>query len=1135
STTTVAEDGIYLIGNQVRNNGRLKVNAAAKEILKHQGTEIIAVETENKKVFIGAADSFDINLDTFAITLQGDQLASLIENNGAIISNDRIELTASGTQALKKYAVNNNGVLEADSISIQGNKIVLGKDSDIRYGKQNKNNATLKITQTGTGTETGLEVSGKITALANSEQVNFSHRALQDRFKKGAEALDNDGKVYYLLDGELKSGAEKVDNSYKINDEIFTNKTEGEYQITLGRGLIFLKDGKETGSNSREDTYKLDGTFDIVKLTYIEVDGTITAVTVKEQPTNLDAVNTEILSTLLERISQGDYSSLGGEKFSELSNEVIEKHKARLQNELAISAEQIDLLQSGSYIAPKTIDDLAEQLSSKNGLRVADSKAKLLEFAALIPAEPNKSDSRRYTDFSAPEWVHNGEKWISIKKSRYINNNGKVLTPVTVSEAAENSVKQPLALPLTTISFTSNLKIQDAEFKQQNNAQHNLLLQANNSVEQPATIQIRNTTFDLGKGSVGIGSQTQPQQLTYTVTENYIEKQPLEAPALRVVNGVETPLYVLVDTAGKPKTENQTIAELLADITKKLKPYGLDEKHLDKSGESISFNQFWDEFIASESAAQSLKPPRSEKTVFKGQLLMALSNYAEEQKIQLASGSDDSLLNDYNIDVYDPSDYFSEILGNVDTKVKLRQGKVITYTDVTKQREQTYTAPGLSQQLPEFNITLENSTIRNSKDFVIADGFKNVTFDNVKTSDELGLYINAGIMRDYLQKNREKSQGHEYAIKDLHERVMRGSTPTDNKRYSLSYTDGNSKGKTEFDDMFEGWATSPQSRRSHIDGTNITIRNSQINSRDGFVHLVAKKVTLDNSPITVNYAKDLENETFMRFANKVGINGENIYLNNGKITVKGADVLGAAATPPSAGVFIIGNLIAEQSEIYTQTHQGYSFRTNGDTLLSGKNNQADLRITAVNTGYRPKADSGLGSLNGDEYLSAVAFSIGKAIKTDEAGNTISGTQTTLRNLTLTATAPNGGLAFQSNEASQYANLKVEDTAKFSYHELPRIVDTGSTKVTGNAQKLTLREALRYLDRVNGIRATNLTKQYQVIKEFSTSRYLPLNIIAGLSVPQEPLLSLCEEEQCKSLLVSDDQGNVSVGEVEDNSL
>lgn len=32
-----------------------------------------------------------------------------------------------------------------------------------------------------------------------------------------------------------------------------------------------------------------------------------------------------------------------------------------------------------------------------------------------------------------------------------------------------------------------------------------------------------------------------------------------------------------------------------------------------------------------------------------------------------------------------------------------------------------------------------------------------------------------------------------------------------------------------------------------------------------------------------------------------------------------------------------------------------------------------------------------------------------------------------------------------------------------------------------------------------------------------------------------LISLCEEEQCKSLLVGDDQGNVSVGEVEDNLL
>lgn len=32
----------------------------------------------------------------------------------------------------------------------------------------------------------------------------------------------------------------------------------------------------------------------------------------------------------------------------------------------------------------------------------------------------------------------------------------------------------------------------------------------------------------------------------------------------------------------------------------------------------------------------------------------------------------------------------------------------------------------------------------------------------------------------------------------------------------------------------------------------------------------------------------------------------------------------------------------------------------------------------------------------------------------------------------------------------------------------------STEVTGNKQKLTLREALRYFDQVNGIRATNFS-------------------------------------------------------------
>ena len=196
-----AEEAIYLVGDKVVNNGKLHLTGNPEEVIKlNYSGNLDGIAVKNKTVLLGAGDSFTFDLANFSISLTGKQVAGLIENKGAIISNDRILLTAKGEDQLKHSAVNNAGLLEANDIAIEGGKIVLTEQSDIRYGKDSRNGATLKITQTGKDKDASIKIGGKITALAQTDKVKQATYHHNDRFQSGKMARDEQGKILYTAD-----------------------------------------------------------------------------------------------------------------------------------------------------------------------------------------------------------------------------------------------------------------------------------------------------------------------------------------------------------------------------------------------------------------------------------------------------------------------------------------------------------------------------------------------------------------------------------------------------------------------------------------------------------------------------------------------------------------------------------------------------------------------------------------------------------------------------------------------------------------------------------------------------------------------------------------------------------------------
>ena len=121
--------------------------------------------------------------------------------------------------------------------------------------------------------------------------------------------------------------------------------------------------------------------------------------------------------------------------------------------------------------------------------------------------------------------------------------------------------------------------------------------------------------------------------------------------------------------------------------------------------------------------------------------------------------------------------------------------------------------------------------------------------------------------------------------------------------------------------------------RAAIKDTEINISNSNINLKNGFGAFTGRKIKLDNSKIDITFDKD-NSEDISTQINRLGMNGK-VSMVNSHIKIVGDEKSDISPKAPYAAMFLIGELMGKKSSIFVKSHQGYTFRTDGDTKIAG--------------------------------------------------------------------------------------------------------------------------------------------------------------------------------------------------------
>lgn len=419
-------------------------------------------------------------------------------------------------------------------------------------------------------------------------------------------------------------------------------------------------------------------------------------------------------------------------------------------------------------------------------------------------------------------------------------------------------------------------------------------------------------------------------------------------------------------------------------------------------------------------------------------------------------------------------------------------------------------------QRKKFNVDMRNVVFDQVDDVVVAGGFEKVNLDHIVATGKTNFYIDGGVSRN---RNGVSSK-YEYGVLDLDERTQLSSLDQRKRRWKYYYNldlDMNRAYWHRFD-MF----ASKNTGRSTIKGTEINISNSNINLKNGFVHLLAEKIKLDKSKIDITFDKD-NSEDISSQINRLGMNGK-VSMVNSHIKIVGDEKSDISAKAPYATMFLIGELIGEKSSIFVKSHQGYTFRTDGDTKIAGKNSKDDLKITAINTGGRTGKEviinGAPGSIDNDANIANMAFTIG-----DNAN-----TKTTIENADITALAPNGGTAYLSSKGVE---IEVKSNSNFTFFELPREKNFNQTKINGDSTKLSERGFARLYDKINGVRASNLSAEQLNVTD-SSEKIINTNLVSSLDVEKLVSVAVCDAGNgCEEQQFGDKGNNtkVSVGELE----
>lgn len=418
-------------------------------------------------------------------------------------------------------------------------------------------------------------------------------------------------------------------------------------------------------------------------------------------------------------------------------------------------------------------------------------------------------------------------------------------------------------------------------------------------------------------------------------------------------------------------------------------------------------------------------------------------------------------------------------------------------------------------QRKKFNIDMRNVVFNQVDEVILAGGFEKVNLDKIVATGKTNFYIDGGVSR-----NRNGVKYYEYGVLDLDNRTLSSNLDQDRRRWPY-YSDLDLDMNRAYLYRFDLFAKK-NSGRSTIEDTEINISNSNINLKNGFVHLLAENIKLDNSKVDITFDKDNSQDTLAQ-TNRVGMNGK-VSMVNSQIRIVGDEKEGISPTGTYATMFLIGELIGEKSSIFVKSHQGYTFKTDGDTRIAGKHSKDDLKITAINTGGRAGeetlVDGALGSVDHDANIANMAFTIGDSANT----------KTTIENAEITALAPNGGTAYLS---SREVEIDVNPNADFTFFELPREKNFNQTKIKGDSTKLSERGFARLYDKINGVRATNLSAEQLNVTDTS-EKIINTNLVSSLDVEKLVSVAVCDGDNgCEEQQLGDKGNNtkVSVGELE----
>lgn len=446
-----------------------------------------------------------------------------------------------------------------------------------------------------------------------------------------------------------------------------------------------------------------------------------------------------------------------------------------------------------------------------------------------------------------------------------------------------------------------------------------------------------------------------------------------------------------------------------------------------------------------------------------------------------------------------------------DSKINLGNGAMGLGRSVNEDDYDRWKRTETSQR-KKFNVDMRNVVFNQVDDVVLAGGFEKVNLNNIAATGQTNFYIDGGVSRN--------NSRYEYGVLDLDKRTQLSELDQRRRRWKYYYNLDLDMNKAYWH-RFDMFATK-NTGRAAIKGTEINISNSNINLKNGFVHLLAEKIKLDNSKIDITFDK-YNSEDISTQINRLGMNGK-VSMVNSHIKIVGDEKSDISPKAPYATMFLIGELIGEKSSIFVKSHQGYTFRTDGDTKIAGKNSKDDLKITAINTGGRTGKEviinGAPGSIDNDANIANMAFTIG-----DNAN-----TKTTIENADITALAPNGGTAYLSSKGVE---IEVKSNSNFTFFELPREKNFNQTKINGDSTKLSERGFARLYDKINGVRATNLSAEQLNVTD-SSEKIINTNLVSSLDVEKLVSVAVCDAGKgCEEQQFGDKGNNtkVSVGELE----